>query len=137
MLSTRAEPYWLGGVQVQWSPLDWGRATRERQVLELERGAVAADAAAFRDALRRQTVSAVAALDRLEQVLGTDDEIVALREQIVREAASRFRESAITVAEYVDRQTELLTARINRDLHRVELAQARAAYLTTLGLQVR
>ena len=137
MLSTRAEPYWLGGVQVQWSPLDWGRATRERQVLELERGAVAADAAAFRDALRRQTVSDVAALDRLEQVLGTDDEIVALREQIVREAASRFRESAITVAEYVDRQTELLTARINRDLHRVELAQARANYLTTLGLQVR
>jgi outer membrane protein TolC len=137
MLSTRAEPYWLGGVQVQWNPLDWGRTAREREVLALERDAVSADAAAFRDALRRQTVSDVATLDRLEQVLGTDDEIVTLREQIVREAGSRFRESAITVAEYVDRQTELLTARINRDLHRVELAQARAAYLTTLGLQVR
>jgi outer membrane protein TolC len=137
MLSTRAEPYWLGGVQVQWNPLDWGRTAREREVLALERDAVSADAAAFRDALRRQTVSDVATLDRLEQVLGTDDEIVTLREQIVREAGSRFRESAITVAEYVDRQTDLLTARINRDLHRVELAQARAAYLTTLGLQVR
>jgi outer membrane protein TolC len=124
-------------VQVQWNPLDWGRTARERQVRQLERDAVSADAAAFRDALRRQTVSDVATLDRLERVLGTDDEIVALREQIVREAASRFRESTITVAEYVDRQTELLTARINRDLHRVELAQARAAYLTTLGLQVR
>ena len=137
MLSTRAEPYWLGGVQVQWSPLDWGRAVRERQVLELERDAVSADAAAFRDALRRQTVSDVATIDRLERVLGSDDEIVALREQVVREAAARFRESAITVAEYVDRQTELLTARINRDLHRIELAQARTNYLTTLGLQVR
>ena len=137
MLSRRAEPYWIGGVQVQWNPLDWGRTTREREVLELERDAVSADADAFRDALRRQTVSDVAALDRLAQVLSTDDEIVALREQIVREASSRFRESAITVAEYVDRQTELLTARINRDLHRVELAQARATYLTTLGLQVR
>ena len=137
MLSTRPEPYWLGGVQVQWSPIDWGRTARERQVLELERDAVSADATAFRDALRRQTTSDVATLNRLQGVLATDDEIVALREQIVREAASRFRESAITVAEYVDRQTELLTARINRDLHRVELAQARANYLTTLGLQVR
>jgi outer membrane protein TolC len=137
MLSTRAEPYWIGGVQVQWNPIDWGRTTRERQVLELERDAVSADAASFRAALRRQTVSDVATLDRLEGVLAADDEIVALREQIVREAASRFRESAITVAEYVDRQTELLTARINRNLHRVELAQARANYLTTLGLQVR
>ena len=137
MLSTRAEPYWLGGVQVQWNPIDWGRTARDRQVLELEGDAVSADATAFRDALRRQTLSDVATIDRLERVLGTDDEIVALREQIVREAAARFRESTITVAEYVDRQTELLTARITRDLHRVELAQARATYLTTLGLQVR
>jgi len=137
MLSTRAESYWLGGVQVQWNPLDWGRSARERQVLALERDAVSADAAAFRDALRRQSESDVATLGRLERVLASDDEIVALREQIVREATARFRESTITAAEYVDRQTDLLTARITRGLHRVELAQARANYLTTLGLQVR
>ena len=137
MLSTRPESYWIGGVQVQWNPFDWGRATRERQALELERDAVTADATAFRDALRRQTVGDLATIARLEQVLATDDEIVGLREQIVREASARFRESTITSAEYVDRQTELLTARIARGLHRVELAQARVAYLTTLGLQVR
>jgi outer membrane protein TolC len=137
MLSTRAESYWIGGVQVQWNPIDWGRTSRERERLQLERDAVSADATAFRDALRRQTVSDVATMDRLDQVLATDDEIVALREQIVREATSRFRESTITAAEYVDRQTELLTARITRGLHRVELAQAHANYLTTLGLQVR
>ena len=137
ILSTSTEAYWIGGVEVQWNPFDWGRTTRDREALELERHAVTADAAAFRDALRRQTVGDLATIDRLEQVLGADDEIVALREQIVREAAARFRESTITAAEYVDRQTELLTARIDRGLHRVELEQARAAYLTTLGLQVR
>lgn len=137
MLSTRPESYWIGGLQVQWNPFDWGRATRERQTLELERDAVTADATAFRDALRRQTVGDLATIARLEQVLATDDEIVGLREQIVREASARFRESTITSAEYVDRQTELLTARIARGLHRVELAQARVTYLTTLGLQVR
>jgi outer membrane protein TolC len=137
MLSTRPESYWLGGVQVQWNPLDWGRSTRERQTLDLERNAVETEEAAFRDALRRSTVSDLATVSRLEQVLATDDEIVTLREQIVREAAARFRESTITAAEYVDRQTDLLAARIARSLHRVELAQARAAYLTTLGLEVR
>jgi outer membrane protein TolC len=137
MLSTRPESYWIGGVQVQWSPFDWGRSTRERQTLELERNAVETEAAAFRDALRRSTLSDLATVTRLEQVLATDDEIVTLREQIVREAAARFRESTITAAEYVDRQTELLSARIARSLHRVELAQARVAYLTTIGLEVR
>ena len=137
MLSTRPESYWMGGVQVQWTPFDWGRTTRDRQVLELERDAVEAESAAFRDALRRSTVSDLATIDRLERALATDEAIIALREQIVRETAARFRESAITAAEYVDRQTDLLTARIARALHRVELAQARAAYLTTLGLEVR
>ena len=137
ILSTTFRTYWVGGLEVQWAPFDWGRTSRERQALELERDAVSADASAFRDALRRQTLSDVSTIGRLEGVLADDDEIVALREQIVREAAARFRESTITVAEYVDRQTELLTARISRGLHRVELAQARATYLTTLGLQVR
>jgi outer membrane protein TolC len=137
MLSTRPESYWIGGVQVQWSPFDWGRSARERQVLELERDAVETESVAFRDALRRATVSDLATIGRLESVLATDEEIIALREQIVRESAARFRESSITAAEYVDRQTDLLSARIARGLHRVELAQARAAYLTTLGLQVR
>ena len=137
ILSTRPESYWIGGVQVQWNPFDWGRAMRERQTLELERDAVTADATAFRDALRRQTIGDFAAISRLEGVLAADDEIVGLREQIVLEASARFRESTITSAEYVDRQTDLLSARISRGLHRVELAQARVAYLTTLGLQVR
>jgi outer membrane protein TolC len=137
MLSTQPEAYWIGGVQVQWSPFDWGRTSRARETLELERSAIETEATAFRDALRRSTVSDLATVTRLEQVLATDDEIVTLREQIVREASARFRESTITAAEYVDRQTELLTARIARSLHRVELAQAHVTYLTTLGLEVR
>jgi outer membrane protein TolC len=137
MLSTRAEPYWIGGVQVQWSPFDWGRSARERQALALERDVVDTEAESFREALDRATVADLATIDRLERVLPSDDEIVSLRAEIVREAAARFRESVVTSAEYVDKQTDLLAARIARAQHRVELAQARAGYLTTLGLEVR
>jgi outer membrane protein TolC len=137
MLSTRTEPYWLGGVQVQWSPFDWGRSARQRQTLALERDVVETEAESFREALDRETLEQLATIDRLEQVLATDDEIVALRAEIVREAAARFRENVVTSAEYVDKQTDLLAARMARVQHRVELAQARAGYLTTLGLEVR
>jgi outer membrane protein TolC len=137
MLSTRLESYWIGGVQVQWSPFDWGRSDRERQALALERDVVDTEAESFREALDRETVAELATIDRLEHVLATDDEIVSLRAEIVREAAARVRESVVTSAEYVDKQTDLLAARIARAQHRVELAQARASYLTTLGLEVR
>ena len=136
ILNTTIEPYWIGGVQLQWTPFDWGHTSRDRESLALEREVVDAEAQAFADALRRQTLTDLATIDRLERTLAADDEIVTLREQIVRETAARFRESTITSAEYVDRQTDLLSARITRGLHRVELAQARASYLTTLGVQV-
>jgi len=136
MLNTTIQQYWIGGVQFQWTQLDWGHAARDRESLALEREVVDAEAQAFADALRRETTSELATIDRLQRTLASDDEIVALREQIVRETTARFRESTVTAAESVDRETDLLSARIARAQHRVELAQARANYLTTLGVQV-
>ena len=46
------------------------------------------------------------------------------------------REGVVTASEYVDRNTDLLSARMANAQHRVELAQARAGYLTTLGLEI-
>jgi outer membrane protein TolC len=137
MLNRDLEPYWVSGVQVQWSPFDWGRSGRERQTLALEQDVVATETAAFADQLRRETVATLATIDRLARALASDDEIIALRAEILREATARFREGAITSAEYVDRETDLLAARVARGQHRVELAQARADYLITLGLEVR
>jgi outer membrane protein TolC len=49
----------------------------------------------------------------------------------------RLGEGVITASEYLDRHTEWLTAQFDRARHRVELAQARARVLTTLGLEVQ
>jgi outer membrane protein TolC len=49
----------------------------------------------------------------------------------------RFSEGVVTASEYLDRTTELLGAQLDRARHRVELAQARARLLTTLGLEVQ
>ena len=41
---------------------------------------------------------------------------------------------AITTPDYVEARTDVLEARLVLERHRVELAQARSRYLTTLGL---
>ena len=43
----------------------------------------------------------------------------------------------MTVAELIDRDTDLQVARLALATHRVELDQARARFLTTIGLEVR
>lgn len=128
--------YWMGGVRVQWRPWDWGTAGRERQVLQVQRQVVESEEAAFTDRLRRDVQDELQAMDRLRDALATDDRVVALREQVERQARVQLEERAITPAVYVDARTDLQEARLTRQRHRVELARAQARYLTTLGLEI-
>ena len=136
-LSNTFDSYWLAGVQVQWSPWSWGAVDREREALTLQQQIVAANEAAFTESLRRAIQADLANIDRLEGTLALDDRIIALRDRIEREARVRLQEGAITSAEYTDRNSELLQARLARASHLVELTQSRARFLTTLGLEVR
>lgn len=136
-LGDRFNTYWLGGIQLQWTPLTWGATSDDREVLAVQRQIVSAEEQSFTEALRRSVNADLAAIDRLSATLTMDDEIVALREGIVAETRHRYAEQVVTVAEFIDRETDLLTARAARASHRVELAQSQARFLTTMGIEVR
>jgi outer membrane protein TolC len=129
--------YWLAGVQVKWAPWNWGTTMRKREVFELQRKIVATNEAAFEQAVRRQVAGNVTAIDQLAKALADDDAIVALRERILHETGLRFSEGVIMSPEYVARETDLLDARLARVTHQIQLAQARADLLTSLGLGVQ
>jgi outer membrane protein TolC len=131
------ETYALAGLQLQWKAWTWGASGREKQALALQQSIVDAEEAAFTDGLRRAIQMDAATIDRLQAALAADDRIVSLRESIQRAARLRLTEGVITAADYVDRQTETLTAEFDRARHRVELAHAQARLLTTLGLEVQ
>ena len=131
------DSYYVLGVELKWSPFNWGSTGRERQALALQRDIVAAEEEAFTNRLTRGTQDDLAAMDRLDSTLALDDQIVALRERVERETGLRFREGEVTASEYLDRNTDVLEARLARATHQVEQVQARARFLTTLGLEIR
>ena len=136
-LNESFDTYWLAGVQLQWSPLRWGATRRDRELIAVQRRILETEVEALDRSLERATIRALATIDRQVAALALDADIITLREQVAEETRIRFTESAVTAAELIERQTELLAARITRAVHRVELAQARARYLTTLGLETR
>ena len=136
-VSDQFDSYGLGGVRVQWNAWTWGSGGRERQALALQQQIVAADQAAFARGLDQSTEGDAATIDRLHAALALDDRIIALREQIEGSTQARFQEGVVTASDLVDRSGELLQARLARVAHQVELAQAGARLLTTLGLEVR
>jgi outer membrane protein TolC len=131
------QAYGIVGVQLHWRAWAGGTSNRDSQALALQQQIAAADEAAFAKALERATDTDATTIDRLQRAIDRDDRIVSLREQIVRTSDIRFREGVLTASEYIDRTTELLEAQYARAGHRVELAEASARFLTSLGLEVR
>lgn len=135
-LASGFQPYFLGGLQFDWRPWNWGTTTRDRQELELQRQITTTNERAFADQLDRGVQPFLAAMSRLDTAISLDDRIVALRVEVERETAAKLREGVVTASEYVGRNTDLLAARLASAQHRVELAQARVGYLNLLGLEI-
>src|SRR5215213_292438 len=136
-VSDNFDSYYLAGVKVKWTPWNWGATRRERDAIAIQRDIVASEEAAFTSRLTRDIQNDLADIDRLDAALALDDQIVALRERVDAETGIRFREGVVTASEYVDRNTDVLEARLARATHRVEQVQARARFLTSLGLEIQ
>lgn len=129
--------YWLAGVRVQWKPWNWGQTEREQRILELQQDAITSEEDALARSIERSIQGDLATIDRLTETASSDDRIVALRELIERETLARYDEQVVTASEYVDKQTDVLDARVLRATHLIELAQAEARVLNLLGLEIQ
>lgn len=135
--SDEPHDYWLAGVRASWSPWSWGTVARDRELIEVQRRAVETEEEALAARLHRQVQDELAHLDRLRGALETDERIIALREQLERQARAQLQERVISPSQYVDARTDLQQARLALLRHAAELARAQADYLTTLGIPVR
>lgn len=129
--------YWRAGLRVDWTPWDRGTTDRELESLRLRREILDTEEAAFSEGLAREIQPPLASIQRLRSALELDGQIIALREQVERQARAQFAERAITASTYVDARTDLQEARLALLRHQAELARAQAHYLTTLGVPLR
>lgn len=134
---TTSDAFWQAGVRVEWRPWTWRAEGRKAEALRQEQRVLETEEKALARSLGRAVVINLEDINRLGAALAEDQRIVNLRVEVERQARLQHDEGAITTADYVETRTNVLEARLTLHRHRVELAQARAAYLTTLGLTPR
>lgn len=134
---TQNDEFWQAGVRFEWRPWTWRSAERAGELLQLQQRVVATEERALADQLARAVEGDLAEIGRLRDALATDERIVALRQDMERQARAQFTEGVLTSADYVEARTDVLEARLAQQRRRAELAQAEARYLTTLGLVPR
>ena len=131
---TSADAFWQAGVKVEWRPWTWSSAGRKAAAFRMQQDIVATEEAALGRRLARTVAVDLEDIGRLRAALGDDERIVSLRTEVERQARAQYDEGAITTPDYVEARTDVLEARLTLERHRVELAQARARYVTNLGI---
>jgi outer membrane protein TolC len=128
MLSNQFDTYYLIGAGIRWNPFDWSKTARQKKVLQLQQEMVDTGQETFMQNINLLLARQKEEVNKLQKVLQTDKELLSIRSEVTKAAASRLDNETITTSEYI-REVQLETvAKLNHELHNIQLSEAIEKY---------
>lgn len=126
-------PYFIVGVTAKWSIWDRGLSRRHISTLTLQQQSLAAQEEALGKQWALQSAHHLAEMDRLDQALQRDAEILALRQRIVETYAMQLEQGTITATDYLTERNAAYQAEVQNRINRLLQLQAKLAYTLIMG----
>ncbi|MEH0154556.1 TolC family protein [Limibacter armeniacum] len=125
--------YALGGLRLDWKLIDWGKANREREKLQVQVLESEADRKTFEFDITSQQREYMEKVVALRVQLENDQQIVTLQQQILEQTEVQLQEGVINSNDYLIQVNAELAAKQKLELHKVQLQQLQITYLTLIG----
>ncbi len=133
MLSDRFDTYYLVGLGISWNPFDWKQTGRRKEVLHLRQEIVQQQEKSFNRNIQLLLTQQSEQVKKLEKMLENDNKMVELKTEISKATTSKLENGTINSADYVrDIQAETI-AKLNRELHEIQLKEAKEKYRIIRG----
>lgn len=133
MLNNSFETFYMAGVRLNWTLFDWNKTKKEKEALEISKQLIETEKETFEVNLNSQLQEVNLEMERIEQQIVSDAEIIQLREKIVRSAEAQMKNGVITSSDYLSEVTQLFETKINEQTHKVQLELAKANYQIIKG----
>ncbi|QIA09193.1 TolC family protein [Draconibacterium halophilum] len=133
MLLDEFKGYYLLGVGISWNAFDWKQTSRQQQVLKLRQEMLQSQEATFIQNLNLLLIQQKEQIGKLEQLITNDESLVELRSGITKAAASKLENETITTSDYVQELQAETIAKLKRELHKIQLNEAREKYVLIKG----
>ena len=125
--------FYYGGVRLFWPLSGFYQTNNDKSLIELHRQEIGLKQETFLFNNRLQVKQGQQELSKLEALLETDDEIVALRESIKQTALHQLENGVITSNDYLKEINAEDNARQSKIVHEIQLLMAQYNLRTTLG----
>ncbi|MGE5499614.1 MAG: TolC family protein [Syntrophothermus sp.] len=126
-------PYYIVGAGVKWNIIDWNKSKNEKQIISMQQEILENRKKDLNDNLKRQLESKMADINAFQEMISSDNELIQLRKRITAASESQYKNGTITATEYINVLSSERQAMINLEIHKVNLAMARAEYINISG----
>ncbi len=133
MLSNSFEPYYYVGVGFKWNIINWNRQKNQKKILDVQQGIVEVQKEVFDKNTKTQLLDDLAQIFKYRELMKSDQEIIDLRVKITKTASSHLDNGIITSTQYLDELNKATRARLDLEVHRIQLSMAKINYLKTVG----
>ncbi len=127
------DDYYLIGAGLSWTPFDWRSSKRSKLALQAQQNIIAARQKEFERMIQIAMCSAQADIAKARSELAKDPKLISLRQRITAAAAAQLENGVISATEYLAELNAERQARINMEMHNIQIVQAQIDYLTLSG----
>jgi outer membrane protein TolC len=132
-LKNEFEPYYISGVRLNWSLGGWYTQKKEKAQVEINRKMVDAQRETFLLNTKSSLVQQKADIDKLQQLISMDNDIIQLRVKVKEAAKAQLDNGVITANDYLREVNAEDLARQSLIAHQLQWLQARINYKNTSG----
>lgn len=133
MLSNSFEGYYIGGLKLSWSPSIFYTLKKERELLSLSRSSIEVQKETFLFNTNLTLGQQETELEKYQELLQTDEEIIKLRVRIKAAAVAQLENGVINSNDYLREVNAENQARQNKAIHQLQLLLTQYTKLTTSG----
>jgi outer membrane protein TolC len=125
--------YYIGGVRFNWSLGGLYTKKKEKELIEINKKTVDIQKETFVLNTNSQLKQQQAEIDKLNQLVASDNDIIGLRKTVTEAAKAQLENGAITATDYLSQVNAEDQARQTLITHQVQLLQAQINYQTISG----
>ncbi len=128
VLNESFDTYLLIGAGISWNAFDWKNTTRKKQIIEYNQEIIQFQKETFTQNIQLLLAQQKEQILKIEKMLDKDHEMVSLRTEITKAAASKLENEVITASDYIQEMQNETIAKLSYELHKIQLSNAKEKY---------
>ena len=125
--------FYVVGARLHWNLWDWGTSKNEKQKLDIRKDVLRTEEETYALNTQLSLTQKEDEIEKFNALIDKDRAIISIRSKIKATASSQLNNGVITATDFIDELYAENQAKLNLELHRMQLIKTQVEYQNLLG----